>query len=76
MGGKIVCGLTSLENATAIRDLYRVNGFRAAKLVTHFDGRWQVIVRGKKNRRITPTGVCNSFGGGIPTLAQLQAKSQ
>lgn len=71
MRGKLVCGQTTLENATTIRDAYRQAGFKSAKLTESYNGTWQVVVVGSKNRKITATGVCNSFGRGVPRLKDL-----
>lgn len=71
MHGKLVCGQTTLENATTIRDAYRQSGFKSARVIENYNGTFQVVVVGGKNRRLTATGVCNSFGKGVPRLKDL-----
>lgn len=73
MSGKIVCKRTTEELANRVVAAYKTAG-RKPKLLKLADGTFQVLVRGKHVQKFIPAaGVCNSHGGGVPLLKNLDA---
>lgn len=73
MSGKFVCKRTTEELGNRVVAVYEAAG-RKPKLLKMGDGTVQVIVRGKHVQKFIPAaGVCNSHGGGIPKLINLDA---
>jgi len=73
MSGKIVCKRTNEELANRVLAVYEAAG-RRPKLLKMGDGTFQVLVRGKHVQKFIPAaGVCNSHGGGVPKLIELDA---
>ena len=70
MAGVFVCKRTTLDHARTVADTYNYHGYDNTELVIN-RGLFQVVVRGHFVRRMTPTGACNSHGGGVPPLARL-----